>query len=1027
MYNNLTNLRRGRPWLLLLLLFAWLLPQEAAADWYVQRKYQYQVMLNGTNTVRIKAPVYDEDEADHWVSNANLRVTWTDDAGNSHTESLLNWGFNYGKSGSHNNSHNTLPVFFKTSVGGSIDITQGNSSNHFTLKKDDGEQTRTVYENTDGETYDFSAVWRAPYDMLGKHLKFEWAVTIDYTSGSDYALSGFSTTEFDMPKAAGVITPQLTAATMSYSKEGMLEIPWFMATDKMTKAYYEYTDYQGKTQKVDLQPKATSDVIYLDATVPHNDFHIVVNYKDNNDYEIENISSEVQDLPVIHAPQGLTVRSLGDIKSKMELKWSLNHRSTKDLSMSDHFYIQRSLTGKEEDFEEIGMVIYMEGVDDSVYTFVDSTLVEAIAAGHLKNGGTLDNLTYRVRRAMTENWGWENNNCARSVSTVVDDLHLLRIANYTAKWEDEQAYTVRVSWDYADEPGGVWDDRAQMVLQVVMKNRNGVAVDTVRYVLSATDRQQRYKVVNFFRPCVSFDVKIFVEKEESPFNYLEKLEKFFVPIRNVDDWNDFRSKVRSANGKPVNARLFADITCDTYAGTQNAPYMGVFDGNGHTLTFNVSSFNEDYIAPFRYVSNATIRNLHTAGTISTSKKFAAGLISRLVDGGSTVSIENCRSSVTLNSSLSGDATNGGFIAHARPGCSVTFTNCKFDGSFEGANCAYNGGFIGWTDSGGKVTIDNSLFNPGHYNCKVDGSATWSRNEVNITLTLRNSYATLEITDQIETIVIDGKTFMVLHNEDDWLKFRDAVKNNSGTNAILAADFTVHHAVAYDNQFTGIFDGNGHTLTADIKGGGTQMIALFEGGRDYTIKNLHLKGKLTGGNHLAGLVGFSVRSGDTPCKIYNCRVSAELVCSGGIAGGFVGWGNGADIVNCLFDGSIECTQEKLNGIQYWAGAFYAMVEGTSVNGAVQYCLDNGVFKGTIEHKGLNTKQWSLWGNGENQWTHDNYSNNNLTGAISTQGLSGQLQLAGGQWRGGSQDGGHRDSRHRDPSAERCRTVLQRRLD
>ena len=986
MYNNLSKTRRGRPWLLLLLLFAWLLPQEAAADWYVQRKYQYQVMLNGTNTVRIKAPVYDEDEADHWVSNANLRVTWTDDAGNSHTESLLNWGFNYGKSGSHNNSHNTLPVFFKTSVGGSIDITQGNSSNHFTLKKDDGEQTRTVYENTDGETYDFSAVWRAPYDMLGKHLKFEWAVTIDYTSGSDYALSGFSTTEFDMPKAAGVITPQLTAATMSYSKEGMLEIPWFMATDKMTKAYYEYTDYQGKTQKVDLQPKATSDVIYLDATVPHNDFHIVVNYKDNNDYEIENISSEVQDLPVIHAPQGLTVRSLGDIKSKMELKWSLNHRSTKDLSMSDHFYIQRSLTGKEEDFEEIGMVIYMEGVDDSVYTFVDSTLVEAIAAGHLKNGGTLDNLTYRVRRAMTENWGWENNNCARSVSTVVDDLHLLRIANYTAKWEDEQAYTARVSWQYADEPGGVWDDRAQMVLQVVMKNRNGVAVDTVRYVLSATDRQQRYKVVNFFRPCVSFDVKIFVEKEESPFNYLEKLEKFFVPIRNVDDWNDFCSKVRSANGKPVNARLFADITCDTYAGTQNAPYMGVFDGNGHTLTFNVSSFNEDYIAPFRYVSNATIRNLHTAGTISTSKKFAAGLISRLVDGGSTVSIENCRSSVTLNSSLSGDATNGGFIAHARPGCSVTFTNCKFDGSFEGANCAYNGGFIGWTDSGGKVTIDNSLFNPGHYDCKVDGSATWSRNEANITLTLRNSYATLEFTDQIETIVKDGKTFMVLHNEDDWLKFRDAVKNNSGTNAILAADFTVHHAAAYDNQFTGIFDGNGHTLTADIKGGGTQMIALFEGGRDYTIKNLHLKGKLTGGNHLAGLVGFSVRSGDPACKIDNCRVSAELVCSGGIAGGFVGWGNGADIVNCLFDGSIECTQEKLNGIQYWAGAFYAMVEGTSVNGAVQYCLDNGVFKGTIEHKGLNTKQWSLWGNGENQWTHDNYSNNNLTGAISTQGLS-----------------------------------------
>ena len=113
MYNNkLTNARRGRPWqmLLLLALFAWLLPQQAAAgDWFVERTYQYQVMLNGANTIRIKAPVYDEDAADHWVSNANLNVTWTDDSGNTQTKSLLNWGFNYKREGSHDNDHNTLP------------------------------------------------------------------------------------------------------------------------------------------------------------------------------------------------------------------------------------------------------------------------------------------------------------------------------------------------------------------------------------------------------------------------------------------------------------------------------------------------------------------------------------------------------------------------------------------------------------------------------------------------------------------------------------------------------------------------------------------------------------------------------------------------------------------------------------------------------------------------------------------------------------------------------------------------------
>ena len=978
---KLTNILRGRPWLMLLAVFAWLLPQQAAADWYVQRKYQYQVMLNGTNTVRIKAPVYDEDEADHWVSNANLRITWTDDAGKSHTESLLNWGFNYGKSGSHNNSHNTLPVFFKTSVGGSIDITQGNSSNHFTLKKDDGEQTRTVYENTDGETYDFSAVWRAPYDMLGKHLKFEWAVTIDYTSGSDYALSGFSTSEFDMPSAAGVITPQMTTAMMSYSKEGMLEIPWFMASDKMTKARYEYTDQYGKTQKVDLQPKATSDVIYLDATVPHNDFRIVVSYKDNNDYEIENISSEVQDLPVIHAPQGLTVRPLGDMKSKMELKWSLNHRGTKDLSVSDHFYIQRSLTGLEEDFEEIGMVIYMEGISDSTYTFVDSTLVQAIAEAHLKGGGTLDNLTYRVRRAMTENWGWENNNCAAKASCTLDDLHLLRIANYTVNWEDEQAYTARVAWQYADEFGAVWDDRAQMVLQIAMKDRDGQPVDTVRYVLNQTEREQRYKVVSLFRPCVKFDVDILVERAESPINYLENLTGFFFPIRSTQDWAAFREKVEAAQGKyDVNARLYADITISDPAGnTSSAPYRGIFDGNGHTLTFN-KTWTEDVIAPFRYAGSVTFRNLHTAGTINSSKMDAAGLIGDVVSN-STVTIENCRSSVKLNSSKNGDTTNGGFIARVNSGGSVTFTNCKFDGSFEGGNCSHNGGFVGWIYV--PTTFVNCLFAPAKCDMKVTGCATWARHDDRGSVTLKNSHATTEFTDQIESMVIDGKTFMVLHNEDEWKKFVDAVGTNGNTNAILVADFTVHNAVL-KGTFSGIFDGNGHTLTADMYGGTAENIALFQDVYNCTIKNLHLTGKITGGMHLAGLVGQGHRD-NTPSKIWNCWVSTSLVCSGNHTGGFIGRGNGVDIVDCLFDGSIECTAEKTNGLQYWTGAFYGFVDG-DVNAAVQTCLERGYYKGTVEHKYFNVKPWTYWGNDQNQWSYGNYSNGSLPGANGTAGLT-----------------------------------------
>ena len=986
MYNNLTNLRRGRPWqtMLLLALFAWLLPQEAAAERFVEKTYQYMVMLNGANTIRIKAPVYDEDEDDHWVCNGNLYVTWTDDNGTQQKKSLLHFGFNYGKTGrgsgpkqsSHDNSDSTLPIFFATEVGGSLDITQGNSTNHFTLKQEDGELTRTVYENNDGETYEFSAVWRIPYDMLGKHLKFEWGIMLDYTNGmswdTDYSLSGLDAVEIDVPAAQSVLTPQLTQASMSYSKEGMLEIPWFMATDKMTAAHYEYTDQYGKTQKVDLQPKATSDVIYLDATVPHNNFHIVVSYTDAQGYLVENISSQAMDLPVIHGPQGLAVRSLGDMKSKMELTWKISHSSVDDLSSTDQFYIQRSLTGLEQDFEEIGMEMYAQGItSDSIYTFVDSTLVQAIAAAHLKGGGTLDNLTYRVRRAMTENWGWEKNTCADKISTVLDDLHLLRIANYTANWEDERAYTVRVAWQYADEYNAVWDDRAQMVLQIAMKNRDGVPVDTVRYELTQTEREQRYKVVSLFRPCVTFDVDILVERGESPINYLEDVTGFFFPIRSEADWTAFRDKVEAAKGEyDVNARLYADIPeTNVFIGWgTDIAYRGTFDGNGHTLTVK-QPYDQEIMAPFRYVGNATIMNLHTAGTISTSKQYAAGLIANVIEG-STVSIENCRSSVTLKNSINGNGTNGGFIAVIDSTSNVTFRYCKFDGSFEGANCSHNGGFVGLTDA--PVTIDNCLFDPAKYEMKPAGSATWARLGEKGSVKLINSYATLEFSDQIESIEIDGKTFMVLHNESEWLKFRDAVNNNAYTNAILAADFTVHNSIALDNDkfFSGIFDGNGHTLTAQIEG--VDNIGLFANGRDYTIKNLHLKGLIKGQQYNAGLVGFSTTSSsDKRNTITNCRVSATISYTRNEQGGFVGWSTGAHtITNCLFDGTF--THPSSYGSSEAAFIGWQRYYGHDV---ITNCLENGTY--SANNHGMNMKEsGGLWGvtpycnegNSTNNWTY-----------------------------------------------------------
>ena len=80
------NILRGRPWLLLLTLFAWLLPQQAAAS-YEDEPANYSVSLGGSNIVYIQAPVYDQNGADTWVYDGNLKVSVEGGA----TTDILHW------------------------------------------------------------------------------------------------------------------------------------------------------------------------------------------------------------------------------------------------------------------------------------------------------------------------------------------------------------------------------------------------------------------------------------------------------------------------------------------------------------------------------------------------------------------------------------------------------------------------------------------------------------------------------------------------------------------------------------------------------------------------------------------------------------------------------------------------------------------------------------------------------------------------------------------------------------------------
>lgn len=103
-------------------------------------------------------------------------------------------------------------------------------------------------------------------------------------------------------------------------------------------------------------------------------------------------------------------------------------------------------------------------------------------------------------------------------------------------------------------------------------------------------------------------------------------------ISTADDWNTLCTNVNNGTSTYSSKffKLMADITVEEsfsapptkmVGRSEDVNFRGTFDGNGHTLTVNyVDDNDEDFSAPFRYIRNATIKNLHVAGSITRAKK-----------------------------------------------------------------------------------------------------------------------------------------------------------------------------------------------------------------------------------------------------------------------------------------------------------------------------------------------------------------------------------------------------------------------
>ena len=154
-----------------------------------------------------------------------------------------------------------------------------------------------------------------------------------------------------------------------------------------------------------------------------------------------------------------------------------------------------------------------------------------------------------------------------------------------------------------------------------------------------------------------------------------------VSIGSKAEWKAFCQRVNH-NGEPfLNAKLTQDVDLGgeiVMLGSVSYPYSGTFDGNGHTLSFNWNAGEDNQIAPFYYVENATIKNLRTQGKITSKGNGLSGMVRAALG---TTTISGCISDVDITGGNGGwnDSQAAGMVQAVAYGASVQITDCLVKG------------------------------------------------------------------------------------------------------------------------------------------------------------------------------------------------------------------------------------------------------------------------------------------------------------------------------------------------------------
>ena len=138
---------------------------------------------------------------------------------------------------------------------------------------------------------------------------------------------------------------------------------------------------------------------------------------------------------------------------------------------------------------------------------------------------------------------------------------------------------------------------------------------------------------------------------------------------------------------------------------------------------------------------------------------------------------------------------------------------------------------------------------------------------------------------------------------------------------------------YASDFSGTFDGDGHTVTLAISGDSDYQALFAKLAAGAVVKNVMVDGEVTGTDNIGGIAGIA-----TNATIIACANKATVTATGRYVGGLVGKGTGLTMTSCYNQGVVSSTRTRPINM----GGIAGYVDGGA---SVENCYNTGSITGS----------------------------------------------------------------------------------